>query len=75
MPRSMIGECGRCKFKERVPGTHHIKCTNPDPKMTGREHGIIKGWFNYPELFDPVWKTRLCDNFESVDRPGVDNVF
>ena len=26
-------------------------------------HGIIKGWFNWPYQFDPVWLKR-CDGFE-----------
>ncbi len=33
-------------------------------KMTGDQHGI-RGWFVYPLLFDPVWKTRVCSNFQT----------
>jgi len=60
----MRAECWRCKFKREVPGDAHIRCTNPDPDMTGNEHGIRNGWFDYPMLFDPAWKTKLCSNFK-----------
>ena len=60
-------ECYFCKFKQEVPGDAHIKCSNPDSKMTGNKHGIIKGWFIYPLLFDPVWKTKKCSNFEKCE--------
>jgi hypothetical protein len=32
--------------------------------MSGSEHGIRHGWFFYPLLFDPVWKTKACVNHE-----------
>ena len=61
--RNMMNECYRCIYKRSVPGDAHIQCMNPDEKMTGNPHGIKKGWFMYPLVFDPVWKTKLCDNF------------
>lgn len=61
--RNKMNECYRCKYKESVPGNAHIKCNKPDPNMTGYKHGISNGWFYYPFLFDPVWKTKDCDNF------------
>lgn len=61
--KKMRGECWKCEHKEAVPYNCHIKCNNPDPDMTGNQHGINKGWFIYPLLFDPVWKTKLCVNF------------
>ena len=60
----MCNECYSCAHKHPVPGDRHIKCVKPDTKMTGDSHGIKMGWFLYPLLFDPVWKTSLCDNFE-----------
>jgi hypothetical protein len=56
--------CYQCKFKRNVPGDAHIQCTNPDKEMTGNPHGIKNGWFWYPLLFDPTWKTKECSNFE-----------
>ncbi len=56
--------CYKCKYKQTVPGNAHIMCTKPDPKMTGDPHGIRNGWFIYPVLFDPIWRTKECDNFE-----------
>lgn len=61
---TMKNECYSCKHKRLVPGDAHIECAFPDPKMTGNEHGIKHGWFMYPILFDPVWKTKKCNNFE-----------
>lgn len=63
--RSMHTECHSCIHKRLVPGDAHISCSNPDPNMTGNPHGIRKGWFVYPFIYDPVWKTKLCDNYES----------
>ena len=62
--RTMMNECYRCKNRRNVPGDCHIQCIKPDPEMTGNQRGIDKGWFLYPFCFDPVWKTRVCDNFE-----------
>ena len=59
--------CWECKSKREVPGNSHIRCANPDPKMTGNEHGIRSGWFMYPALFDPIWMTKECDNFEPLE--------
>ena len=65
--RDMRSECWTCRHRREVPGESHIRCAKPDPDMAGSEHGIRKGWFAYPFLFDPVWKTRLCANHE--ERP------
>ena len=61
--RNAMNECYRCQHKENVPGNCHIKCVKPDANMTGDEHGIRNGWFMYPLLFDPVWKTKECANY------------
>jgi hypothetical protein len=47
-----------------VPGNCHIACSNPDMHMTGNKHGIVNGWFFYPVLFDPIWMTKECSNYE-----------
>ncbi len=60
--------CHRCEFKREVPGDAHIECVKPDATMTGLPHGIREGWFMYPLVFDPVWMTSKCENFESVNR-------
>ena len=62
---TMLNECWYCKHKRAVPGDAHIRCEAPDPEMTGDPHGIAHGWFFYPLLFDPVWKTRKCSNYAS----------
>ena len=58
--------CYNCAHKRTVPGDCHIKCVNPDPNMTGSPHGMARGWFIYPHLFDPIWMTKRCDNYEEA---------
>ena len=62
--KRMMRECWDCAHKRKVPGNAHIMCTMPDAGMSGNKHGIKNGWFMYPLLFDPVWKTKLCSNFK-----------
>lgn len=57
-------ECYYCIHKHNVPGNAHIACRRPDHLMEGDEHGIKNGWFFYPILFDPIWKTKKCNNFK-----------
>ena len=64
--RTMQNECWSCKNRRCVPGDCHIRCANPDPKMIGDRDGIAGGWFFYPALFDPIWKTKMCTNFEKT---------
>ena len=63
--RSKFNECYHCEHMREVPGNCHIKCVKPDAEMTGNPHGIKEGWFMYPLLFDPTWKTKMCNNYES----------
>jgi len=64
--RTMSNECYSCKNRREVSGNAHIRCANPDPNMTGHQLGISKGWFIYPSLFDPTWKTKMCNNYEKI---------
>lgn len=75
MKLDVQNECHRCTHKRTVPGNCHgqtprgrspktIKCAKPDQHMTGNQHGINNGWFFYPSLFDPTWKTKKCVNYE-----------
>lgn len=70
-----ISECYSCIHRREVPGHCHIKCVEPDAMMTGDPHGIRNGWFMYPLLFDPTWKSKLCDNYvarqESTVSPAI----
>lgn len=59
-------QCYGCKHHRNVPGDAHIQCAKPDPNMTGSSHGIKNGWFFYPFVFDPIWRTKDCDNYEKV---------
>lgn len=63
-------DCYNCEFRRNVAGNRHIKCVNPDTDMTGDEHGIRRGWFMYPLLFDPTWMTSKCKNYSSVNHAG-----
>ena len=65
--RNKRNECWSCAHRRAVPGNAHIQCANPDLAMTGDPYGARSGWFHYPLLFDPVWKTKDCANYlESV---------
>lgn len=57
--------CHNCINERAVPGNAHIACAKPDMNIKGNPHGIKKGWFVYPILFDPVWGEGECANFES----------
>ena len=63
-----MNNCFGCKNHEEVPGNYHIRCKKPDPEMTGNEHGKASGWFLYPFLFDPVWATKRCKNYDPVKK-------
>lgn len=65
--RNKTNECYYCKYRREVPGNAHIKCVQPDANMSGYPHGIENRWFMYPHLFDPVWKTKDCSNFEEFE--------
>ena len=65
--QNKMNECWSCQNKRTVSGNCHIKCANPDPDMTGNEHGKKNGWFYYPSCFDPVWKTKLCSNYDQKE--------
>ncbi len=32
--------------------------------MTGNPRAVRKGWFDYPIVFDPIWRTKKCDNYK-----------
>ena len=57
-------DCHQCKNMRPVAGDAHIRCIDPDPKMTGHPHGVQNGWFFYPMLFDPTWMTKACANYQ-----------
>ena len=63
-------DCYKCKSRGNLPINSHLRCSNPDPKMTGDPHGIRMGWFMYPWNFDPIWRTKECDNFAGKDGPS-----
>jgi hypothetical protein len=63
--KRMMRECYDCIHRQEVFYSAHSQCNKPDAGMTGNKHGIKKGWFMYPVNFDPVWKTKLCSNFEA----------
>ncbi len=57
--------CYKCKNRLSIRNDYHSQCSNPDSKMTGNETAIKKGWFDYPNNFDPIWKTKKCTNFKA----------
>jgi hypothetical protein len=65
--RKIRSECHHCEHRREVAGNAHIQCVKPDANMTGDQHGIRSGWFMYPLLFDPSWKTKKCSNYETAE--------
>lgn len=63
----MLNNCYNCKHHKTVPGNCHIQCVKPDVNMTGNLHGISHGWFYYPLIFDPIWATSKCKNYDPID--------
>ena len=71
MDRTIRNECYSCQHRSEVAGNAHIRCLNPDATMTGDPHGIRNGWFLYPFLFDPTWKTKLCENYTAMASSAI----
>ena len=67
MERNMMEECFSCIHRREIPGDAHTRCSKPDKNMTGNPHGIKRGWFFYPFNFDPVWKEKLCSNYQTSE--------
>lgn len=65
--QTIKNECYSCLHRVAVPGNTHITCAAPDLNMTGDVYAIKRGWFHYPILFDPVWKTAACANFQHLN--------
>jgi len=61
-------ECYSCIYSVRTIGNYYLGCNKPDKKMTGSPYGVMKGWFDYPTLFDPLWKEDYCVNY--VEKPA-----
>jgi len=57
-------QCHKCKNVRPVPGDCHVSCSKPDPDMTVDLHGWANGWAFYPIVYDPIWLTKVCCNFE-----------
>ncbi len=48
-------KCRSCKYMTTNGGTHHIGCSKRNVLVSGSEHGIKNGWFEFPYNFDPIW--------------------
>ena len=48
---------------QRVPPTQGASTVKLN--ITGNDHGIRSGWFNWPWNFDPIW-LESCDGFEKI---------
>lgn len=62
--RTKENECYKCAYKRDIPGDCHVQCIRPDLSIRGSQWAISHGWFFYPLNFDPVWKEKMCANFE-----------
>ena len=77
-------DCYKCEHRGDLVGDCHSKCKHPSTDevgvkritdaaialgIQGDPHGIIKGWFNWPYNFDPIWLKR-CNGFKRKE--GLD---
>jgi hypothetical protein len=61
-------ECWTCVHRMSLPGSNgRIRCLQPDSQMTGDPIAMRGKGFLYPLVFDPLFKTRLCRNYEEED--------
>lgn len=54
----------------RVPS---MMRNNDTLNIEGDSYGISKGWFNFPDNFDPTW-LKNCDGFELKDSEDTKEV-
>lgn len=82
MEKSEIQEqCSKCGYRQEIPGDTHISCLFDWGKASykdrllhppsGDSHGIMKGWFNFPFNYDPVWMIEECKGFSKEADPGM----
>ena len=71
--------CDTCTSRRTLPWHTHIACVAPwgaeplptlvrDAPMSVQEqrsmtHGHQHGWFDFPDVFDPVWGPNHCSRF------------
>lgn len=68
-------ECWDCAYRENVPGHAHINCVYKWLETDlvapeGNPHGIAKGWYIFPALFDPVWMLEECPAWSTEREKG-----
>lgn len=57
-------ECYRCRWSTASAANKaHLCCLKPDMTITGSREGRAAGVFDYPESFNPFFKTSKCSNF------------
>lgn len=62
--------CYECIHRREIPGDCHSKCAHPrfgQIHVTANAHGIKRGWFDWPDNFDPAW-LETCDGFEKEEK-------
>lgn len=64
-------DCYDCAYRASIQGDAHSACLNVHAHVTGKQHGIDKGWFMWPINYDPVWLFS-CDGFKPRDKARAD---
>ena len=62
-------KCYKCKYRQKIPNSTNSECTclNRDKlNIEAEQYGIDKGWFNWPNDFDPMW-LKSCDGFKEAN--------
>ena len=60
-----MGQLNNCRACLHCrPADQFVSCMKPDPNMRGNSNAIHRGWFRYPDRFEPRWMMKKCDHFE-----------
>lgn len=67
--------CWGCAYRQAVPGNAHISCVYNwiEDELTppaGHAHGIARGWYIFPALFDPTWMLDECPAWSTQREAG-----
>lgn len=57
-------KCHICKYKGEIEKSEFIYCKNRQAVVEGHPSGIVRGYFDWPYNFHPVW-LKSCTGFQA----------
>ena len=64
-----VDPCYKCEHERKIEGSSYVRCEKPDYSLLADQHGVDMGYFNYPNNYDPIWKSSVCKNFKLKEAP------